>query len=49
LNALASALGRQLAVEFLESCRWIGALPRAQTNDWFRRRLIFIVALANGR
>jgi len=42
-------VGRQLAVEFLESRRWIGALPGAQTNDWFRRRLIFIVALANGR
>lgn len=44
-----AAVDRQLAVAFLDSCRWIGALPGAQRNDWFRWRLIFIVTLANGR
>jgi hypothetical protein len=44
-----SAWGRQLAVAFLESCRWIGAFPGAQTNDWFRRRSISTLTLVNGR
>ena len=41
--------GREPVVAFFESCRWIGALPGADTNDWFRRRSIFILTLANSR
>jgi hypothetical protein len=44
-----SALGRELAVAFFKSCRWIGALRGAHTNDWFCRRSIFILTPANSR
>jgi len=42
-------MGRQLAVAFFESCRWIGALPGANANDRFLRPPIFISTPANGR
>jgi len=41
--------GRQLAVAFFKSCRWIGALPGAQPTDRFLRPPIFISTPANGR
>jgi hypothetical protein len=39
--------GRQFAVAFFKSCRWIGALCRAHANDWFCRRSNFILTPAN--
>jgi len=41
--------GRQFAVAFFKSCRWIGALPGAQPTDRFLRPPIFISTPANGR
>jgi len=47
-NMATTAVGRELEVAFVESCRSIGALPGEQANGWFRRRSIFILTSATG-